>query len=164
MVNSLCTSPRRWGLLTSPSPTESPQWDGELELGSDDDEERDNADSADKNVDDGLTDYLNRVNDSPLWVLVRDFLTPAGILVMRTTGPKWNHAKFFGSFAALWFFLMEKDESEKDESDPFPEWYAVLFGRFGLFRTISGVGAYFWLFLCCFSVFFVFLASSSLLF
>ena len=33
-----------------------------------------------------------------------------------------------GSFAALWFFLMEKDESEKGESEPLPEWpsYAVI--------------------------------------
>ena len=88
---------------------ESPQRQGELELGSDDDDERDNAVESD---DDGLKDYLSRVSDSPSWVSIRDFLTPPDILVLRTAGPQWHHAIFFGSFAALWFFLMDKDESE----------------------------------------------------
>ena len=47
---------------------ESPEWEGELELGSaDDHEERDNAGSADENEDDGVKDCLNQVNDSPLF-------------------------------------------------------------------------------------------------
>ena len=48
-------------------------------------------------------------------------LRPFGpdMLAMRT---KWNHAKLYGSFAALWFFLMEKDESEKGEPEPLPGW------------------------------------------
>ena len=31
---------------------------------------------------------------------------------MRMGGPKWNHAKLYGFFAASWFFLLEKRESE----------------------------------------------------
>ena len=46
--------------------------------------------SANENEGECLEDHLNQVNDSPLWVLVRDYLTPADILVMRTTGLKWN--------------------------------------------------------------------------
>ena len=75
----------------------------ELELGSDDD---------------GLKDYLSEVSDSPLWVSIPDFLTPPDILVMCTAGPKWNHAIFLGPFAALCFFLLEKAESERGESEP----------------------------------------------
>ena len=68
------------------------------------------------------SDYLSQVRDSPVWISIRDFPFPPDILAMRTAGPKWNHAKMDGSFAALWFFLMEKDESEKGESEPLPEW------------------------------------------
>ena len=46
-------------------------------------------------------------------VPIRDFFAPFYILVVRTAGHKWNQAKLYGSFAALWFFLMEKDESER---------------------------------------------------
>ena len=60
---------------------------GELELCSiDEDEEGDNAGSVDE-------------------VLVRDFLSSAEILEMRTTGLKWNVAE-------LWFFFMKKDEND----------------------------------------------------
>ena len=48
-----------------------------------------------------------------MWITIRDFLLPPDMLAMRTAGPNWNHSKLYGSFAALWFFLMEKDESEK---------------------------------------------------
>ena len=34
---------------------------------------------------------------------------------MRTAGPKWDHAKLYGKFPALWFLLMKKDGSEKRE-------------------------------------------------
>ena len=43
-------------------------------------------------------------------------------LVMRTAEPKWNHSKLYGFFAALWFFLMEKDDNENDTSASLPEW------------------------------------------
>ena len=52
------------------------------------------------------SDYLSQVRDSPMWISIRDFLFPPDILATRTAGPKWNHAKLYGSFAALWFFLM----------------------------------------------------------
>ena len=45
---------------------------------------------------------------SPLWVLVRDFLNSADVLVMRTTGLKWNVARLYGSFAEFRFFLIKK--------------------------------------------------------
>ena len=90
----------------------SPEWEGELELGSaDEEEEGDNAGSSDEIEDEGLKDYLNRVNDSPLWVLVRDYFTPAGILEMRTATLKWHIARLHGSFAKLWFFLMKNDKA-----------------------------------------------------
>ena len=45
----------------------SPKWEGELELGSaDEDEEGDNAGSADDNEDEGMEDYLKQVIESPL--------------------------------------------------------------------------------------------------
>ena len=43
--------------------------------------------------------------ESPLWVLVRDFLTSADVLDMRTTRLKWNMARLCGSFAEVWFFF-----------------------------------------------------------
>ena len=71
---------------------------------------------------DVTSDYLSQVRDSPVWISIRDFLFPPDMLAMHTAGPKWNHSKLYGSFAALWFFLMEKDESEKGEFEPLPEW------------------------------------------
>ena len=45
----------------------SPEWEGELELGSaDEDEEGDNAGSADDNEDEGMEDYLKQVIERPL--------------------------------------------------------------------------------------------------
>ena len=85
---------------------ESPQWEGELELGTDDDDDRDNV--GESGDGDGLKDYISEVSESPLWVSIRDFFTPPDVLLMRTAGPKWNPAKLYGSFSALWFFLMEK--------------------------------------------------------
>ena len=66
---------------------------------------------------DVTSDYLSQTRDSPVWITIRDFLFPPDMLAMRTAGPKWNHTKLYGSFAALWFFLMEKGESEKGESE-----------------------------------------------
>ena len=36
-----------------------------------------------------------------MWITFRDFLLPPDMLAMRAVGPKWNHAKLYGSFAAL---------------------------------------------------------------
>ena len=77
---------------------------GELELDSaDEEEEGDTAGSADENEGEGLEDYLKQVIESP-WVFVRDFLTSADVLEMRTTGHEWNIARLLGSIAELWFF------------------------------------------------------------
>ena len=67
-------------------------------------------------------DCLSQVRDSPVWITIRDFLLPPDMLAMRTAGPKWNHAKLYGFFAALWFFLMENGEDQKRESESLPEW------------------------------------------
>ena len=57
---------------------------------------------------DATSDFLSQARDSPVWISIRDVLFPPEILALRTAGSKWNHAKLYGSFAALWFFLMEK--------------------------------------------------------
>ena len=102
------------------------EWEGELELGSaDENEEGDDAGSVDENEDEGLEDYLKQVIESPMSVLVRDFLSSADVLEMRTTGHKWNVARLFGSFAELWFFLMKK--MDNDRSEPLPEWPSLKF-------------------------------------
>ena len=62
---------------------------------------------------------LKQVIESPLWVLVRDFLTSADVLENRTARLKWNMARPYGSFAELWFFFIKKEE--KDKSEPLPE-------------------------------------------
>ena len=62
---------------------------------------------------DVTSDFLGQVRDSPVWITFRDYLLPPNILDMRTAGPKLNHAKLCGFFAALWFFLMENGESTK---------------------------------------------------
>ena len=52
------------------------------------------------------------MRESSLWAPLCDCLTLADVLVMRSTGSKWNNAKLYGEFAALWFFLMTKDGRE----------------------------------------------------
>ena len=54
-----------------------------------------------------------------MWASIRDYLTPLDVLATRTAGLKWNCAKLYGEFAALWFFLMTKDGSEEGAQ---PEW------------------------------------------
>ena len=55
----------------------------------------------------GSEDYLKQVIESPLWVLVRDFLTSTDVLEIRTAGLKWNSARLYGSFTELFFFPHE---------------------------------------------------------
>ena len=90
----------------------SPQWEGELKMDSDveneNENENDDSDEAGDSADDGLKDYLSQVSDSLLWFSILDFLTPSDVLILRTAGPKWNHAKLYWIFAALWFFLVKK--------------------------------------------------------
>ena len=59
------------------------------------------------------------VRESPVWATIRDYLTPLDVLDTRTAGQEWNCAKLYGSFAALWFFLMKKDGREEGAQ---PEW------------------------------------------
>ena len=83
---------------------------------------------------DVTSDYLRQVRDSPVWITIRDFLFPPDMLAMRTAGPNWKHSRLYGSFAVSWFFLMERRESEKGESEPPPEWPSLcrnLRQRFG---------------------------------
>ena len=79
----------------------------------------------------GLEDFLKQVIESPLWVLVRDFLTSADVLEMRPTGLKWNISSLFGSFAELWFFLMK--EEANDKSEPLPERPGLTFDYWQIF-------------------------------
>ena len=82
-----------------------PQWEGELELDSDGDNDNENgnenddfyeADSADES---GPQDYISEVSERSLWDSTRDYLSPPDVLIMRTAGPKWNHAQLYGEFA-----------------------------------------------------------------
>ena len=63
--------------------------------------------------------YISEIRESSLWASIRDYLTPLDVLATRTAGLKWNCAKLYGKFAALWFFLMTKDGSEEGAQ---PEW------------------------------------------
>ena len=73
------------GDLWRPGCPEWEEWEGELELGSADEEKvEDNAGSADENEDEGLEDYLKQVIEGPLRVLVCDFLSSADVLEMQT--------------------------------------------------------------------------------
>ena len=97
----------------------NPQWEGGLELNSDNDCEDENEyqddgsfEEFDSDPESGPKDYIGEASESSLWASIRDYLTPPDILVLRTAGSKWNNAKFYGEFAALWFFLMTKDGSE----------------------------------------------------
>ena len=70
----------------------------------------------------GPKDYISEESESSLWASIRDYLTPPDVLVMRTAGPKWNNAKLYGEFGALWFFLVTKDGSEEGAPALQPEW------------------------------------------
>ena len=76
------------------------------------DEKEDTAES-------GKKDYISEVRESPVWASIRDYLTPLDVLDLRTVGLKWNCAKLYGSYAALWFFVMNKDGTEEGAQ---PEW------------------------------------------
>ena len=44
----------------------------------------------------GPKDYISDVRESSLWASLRDCLTPANVVVLRTAGPKWYNAKLYG--------------------------------------------------------------------
>ena len=95
----------------------------ELELDFTEEEEGNVASYEAKIEGEGLEDYLRQVIESPLWVLVRDFLTSADVFELRTTGVKWNTARLCGSFAELWFFFLKKEANDK--SEPLSEWLDI---------------------------------------
>ena len=76
----------------------------------------------DSDAEKGAKDHISDVRESSLWVSLRDCLTPADVLVLRTAGSKWKNAKLYGTFAALWFFLMTKSGGEEASPAPLPEW------------------------------------------
>ena len=91
-----------------------PQWEGDLELDSDvenenEDEYNDSYEAGGSADEGGPKDCNSEVSESSFWASIRDYLTPPDVLIMRTSGPKWNHAKLYGEIAALWFFFMKKD-------------------------------------------------------
>ena len=73
----------------------------------------------------GPKDYISVVRESSLWILIR--LGPPDVLVLRTAGSKWNNAKLYGEFAALWFFLLTKHRSEERDPVVLPEWPSLCF-------------------------------------
>ena len=64
---------------------ENPDWDGDVGL-----------DSVEEGDRESVEDRLRQVIESPLWALVRDFLTSEDVLCMRTTGMKWDIARLYG--------------------------------------------------------------------
>ena len=84
-----------------------------MELDSDTDYEDENEDEDDGSHDEfdsaaesGPKDHISEVSESSLRASIRDYLAPSDILVLCTAGSKWNNAKLYGEFAAMWFFLM----------------------------------------------------------
>ena len=73
---------------------------------------------------------LRQVIDGPLWALLRDFRTSEDVLYVRRTGIKWNVARFFGSFAEFFFFLLKKDGTAKPV--PPPEWCRLRYAHLRL--------------------------------
>ena len=110
----------------------SPQWEGELELDSASDcdiayEEDDRLVARNHAAENGPKEYISVVRERSLWILIRDSLSPPDVLVLRTAGSKWNNAKLYGEFAALWFFLLTKDESGGRDPVTLPEWPSLCF-------------------------------------
>ena len=84
----------------------SPQREGGLDLGSDCineiDYEYDDENDEDSNIEEldscaagGARDKISEVRESPQRDPLCDRLTPYDVLVLRTTGFKWYHSKFF---------------------------------------------------------------------
>ena len=79
-----------------------------------------------------MRDYINVMKEYSLWILIRDSLCPPDILSLRTAGRKWNNAKLYGEFAALWFSLTTKNEEAP--TSPLPEWPSLCFDYRQKFR------------------------------
>ena len=84
----------------------SPQWERELELDSESD-----SDSTYGAMEHGMRDSTIIIRECSVQVLIR-VLCPHDMIRLRTAGRRWNNAELFGEFAALWFFLMRKNEAK----------------------------------------------------
>ena len=62
------------------------------------------------------------MRESSLWAPLCDCHTPADVLVLRTTRPKWYNAKLYGELAELWLFLMKRQGGDEPPMAPLPEW------------------------------------------
>ena len=91
----------------------SPQCEGGLELDSASD-----CDNAYGAMEKGTRDYISVKRECSLWTLIRDSLCPPDVIRLRTAGRKWNNAKLYGEYAALWFFLMAKNEEAPTSPTP----------------------------------------------
>ena len=75
----------------------SPQWEGQLEL--------------DSMMVHGMRDSISIMRECSLRLLIRDSLCPPDVTRLRTPERRWNNAELKVEFAALWFFLMTKNEA-----------------------------------------------------
>ena len=119
----------------------SPQWEGELERGSDDNDE-DEAQNEYENDEDGNHEGL----DSAAAGGVRDYIsevresfTPADVMDLRTTGSKWYSAKLHGEFADLWFFFLKREGGDGPPLALLPEWPSLCFDYLRNFGFDSGM-------------------------
>ena len=104
---------------------ESLEWEGDLELGSaDEDAEGDNAGLADENEGEGLEDSLKQAIESPLWVLVRDFLSSADVLEIAHYRTQVECSKTIRSLCRI---VILPHEKRRDKSEPLPEWPSLKF-------------------------------------
>ena len=97
--------------------SESPDWDSDVDLESVEEEEEEEEEEDRERVE----DRLQQVIESPLWALLRDFLTSDDVLHMRTTGIKLD----IGSFLTEFFFFLKNDEKDKPVLPP--EWPSLLY-------------------------------------
>ena len=122
---------------------QSPELEGELELGSvDEDEEGDNSGSADEKENEGLEDFLKQVKVHCGFWFVSSSHQPMSLKCARQDSGGIQQ----DCSVPLPFFLMKK--AEKDESEPLPEWpsltfdYKPIFGfDLGVFRPVSSPAA-----------------------
>ena len=124
----------------------NPQWEGGLELNFGNNSEDGTDHEVDGRYDDtggageeGPKDYISDARESSLWTSLRDCLTPAEVLVLRTGGPKWYNAKLYGEFAELWFFLMKGKGGEEPPFAPVPEWPSLCFFIVRISSSIIGM-------------------------
>ena len=106
--------------------------EGELELDSAGDSDNEYAEddrlaAGNHAAESGPKDYISVITGSSLWILIRDSLSPPDVLVLRMAGSKWNSAKLYREFTALWFFLLTKGGSEERDPVTLPEWPSLCF-------------------------------------